>query len=319
MIRKKIYTISGDVIFKDDKNQIEINTEKIIYDGLKKNINTIGLTTILKDNLYNIFSSDIKYNMLEEIITSDKKTTIKDNFENTISFKNLNISLRNNSLIANNAKLIDKELNVYLIKNIYYNFQKEKLVGKDVVVNKDNELSKQRYLPRIKSRSLILEDGNLTFNKSVYTSCKKRDGCPPWLIQAEKVEHNKEEKLIKYKNAFLKLYDVPILYFPKFFHPDPSVERQSGFLTPSISTNNSNSYLKLPYFFEISDNSDFTLSPRFYDNERSIFQGEYRLLTKNSNNIIDASFNNENSIFLAPKSNVTFFFKIYLYFRNRIF
>ena len=222
--KKKIYTISGDVIFKDDKNQIKINTEKIIYDGLKKNINTIGLTTILKDNLYNILSSDIKYNMLEEIITSDKKTTIKDNFENTISFKNLNISLRNNSLIANNAKLIDKELNVYLIKNIYYNFQKEKLVGKDVVVNKDNELSKQRYLPRIKSRSLILEDGNLTFNKSVYTSCKKRDGCPPWLIQAEKVEHNKEEKLIKYKNAFLKLYDVPILYFPKFFHPDPSVK-----------------------------------------------------------------------------------------------
>ena len=130
--KKKIYTISGDVIFKDDKNQIEINTEKIIYDGLKKNINTIGLTTILKDNLYNIFSSDIKYNMLEEIITSDKKTTIKDNFENTISLKDLNISLRNNSLIANNAKLIDKELNVYLIKNIYYNFQEKKLVGKDV-------------------------------------------------------------------------------------------------------------------------------------------------------------------------------------------
>ncbi len=306
--KKKIYTISGDVIFKDDKNQIKINTEKIIYDGLKKNINTIGLTTILKDNLYNIFSSDIKYNMLEEIITSDKKTTIKDNFENTISFKDLNISLRNNSLIANNAKLIDKELNVYLIKSIYYNFQKEKLVGKDVVVNKDNKLSKQRYLPRIKSRSLILEDGNLTFNKSVYTSCKKRDGCPPWLIQAEKVEHNKEEKLIKYKNAFLKLYDVPILYFPKFFHPDPSVKRQSGFLTPSISTNNSNSYLKLPYFFEISDNSDFTLSPRFYDNERSIFQGEYRLLTKNSNNIIDASFNNENSIFSGTKNLMSHFF-----------
>ena len=140
--KKKIYTISGDVIFKDDKNQIEINTEKIIYDGLKKNINTIGLTTILKDNLYNIFSSDIKYNMLEEIITSDKKTTIKDNFENTISLKDLNISLRNNSLIANNAKLIDKELNVYLIK-IFIIIFKEKVSWKDVIVNKDNKLSKK--------------------------------------------------------------------------------------------------------------------------------------------------------------------------------
>ena len=30
----------------------------------------------------------------------------------------------------------------------------------------------------------------------------------------------------------LKIYDVPILYFPRFFHPDPTVKRQSGFLMP---------------------------------------------------------------------------------------
>ena len=42
----------------------------------------------------------------------------------------------------------------------------------------------------------------------------------------------KEKKLIYYKKAWLKIYDVPIMYFPKFFHPDPTVKRQSGFLTP---------------------------------------------------------------------------------------
>ena len=78
----------------------------------------------------------------------------------------------------------------------------------------------------------------------------------------------------------MKIYDIPVMYFPKFFHPDPSVERQSGFLTPSISTNNTSSFFSIPYFFEISSNSDFTLSPRFYDNNKTIYQGEYRLLTK---------------------------------------
>ena len=278
----KIYTITGNVNYVDKTNLVSLNADKIIYNEVNKIINTEGPTILEKNNLYIIKSSDIEYDLLKKKISSNKKTTIEDNLKNKILIKDLNISLNDNLLIAKDAELIDKDLNIYEIKNIYYDFQKKKLIGKDVTVNRDNSSSKIDFLPRIKSRSLILENENLTFHKSVYTSCKKRDGCPPWLIQAEKVEHNQKEKLVKYKNAFFKLYDVPVLYFPKFFHPDPSVKRQSGFLTPTVSTNNSSSFLKLPYFFEISDNSDFTLSPRFYDNDRTIFQGEYRLLTKKS-------------------------------------
>ena len=43
-----------------------------------------------------------------------------------------------------------------------------------------------------------------------------------------------KKKKIKYDNATLRIYDYPIVYFPKFFHPDPTVNRQSGFLTPTI-------------------------------------------------------------------------------------
>jgi LPS-assembly protein len=39
-------------------------------------------------------------------------------------------------------------------------------------------------------------------------------------------------------NAWLEIYNQPVLYFPKFFHPDPTVERQSGFLIPSIISSN---------------------------------------------------------------------------------
>ena len=30
----------------------------------------------------------------------------------------------------------------------------------------------------------------------------------------------------------VKIYDLPVVYFPKFFHPDPTVKRQSGFPMP---------------------------------------------------------------------------------------
>ena len=136
---------------------------------------------------------------------------------------------------------------------------------------------------------MIFENGNSTIKKIIATNCEKKDGCPPWSIEAEEIAHNRDKQIVNYKNAKLKIYDVPVLYFPKFFHPDPTVERQSGFLPPTVSTQNSSSYLLTPYFYAISNYSDFTFSPRFYDNQENLYQGEYRHLTKNSSSTIDAS------------------------------
>ena len=48
------------------------------------------------------------------------------------------------------------------------------------------------------------------------------------------IKHDKNKKQLIYDDAVLKVYNVPVLYFPKFFHPDPTVKRQSGFLKPSF-------------------------------------------------------------------------------------
>jgi LPS-assembly protein len=48
------------------------------------------------------------------------------------------------------------------------------------------------------------------------------------------IHHDKIKKQINYKNAWLEIYDFPVVYFPKFFHPDPSVKRQSGLLRPEL-------------------------------------------------------------------------------------
>ena len=44
-------------------------------------------------------------------------------------------------------------------------------------------------------------DNITTVNKSIFTSCKKTDNCPPWSIQANKIIHDKDKKQINYKNA----------------------------------------------------------------------------------------------------------------------
>ena len=96
------------------------------------------------------------------------------------------------------------------------------------------------------------------------------------------------------------------MYFPKFFHPDPSVTRQTGFLKPQL--NNSEilgSSLYLPYFYVISESKDYTFKPTIFENDIYMLQNEFRSEQENSSLITDFSIttgyksslsNNKNTI-----------------------
>ena len=45
----------------------------------------------------------------------------------------------------------------------------------------------------------------------------KNEKCPPWEMRAEEIKHDKKNKIVEYKNAYLRIYDKPVLYFPFFF------------------------------------------------------------------------------------------------------
>ena len=81
---------------------------------------------------------------------------------------------------------------------------------------------------------------------------------------------------------------MPVFFFPKFFHPDPTVDRQSGFLRPQINRSKIlGTSFYLPYYHVISNDKDFTFKPQIFDSEIEMFQSEYRQANKNSNFIAD--------------------------------
>ena len=144
---------------------------------------------------------------------------------------------------------------------------------------------------RLKGNSASVNDGIHEINKGVFTTCEKRDGCSPWQIKANKITHDKKKREIRYDDAVLKIYNLPVAYFPKLFHPDPTVKRKSGFLIPSIkNSSNSGSYINSPFFYVLADNKDFTFSPRFYQNEEMLLQSEYRQKNLKSSHLTDFSF-----------------------------
>ena len=137
---------------------------------------------------------------------------------------------------------------------------------------------------------MLSNENSTVIKKGIFTTCKESDSCPPWSIQSKEIEHDKKNKLIRYKKAWLNFYDFPIFYFPRFFHPDPTVKRQSGFLIPSItSSSNSGDSLNIPYFKVLAENKDLTISPRFFFNNDFLIQNEYRHVKKNLKHTSDFS------------------------------
>ena len=70
-----------------------------------------------------------------------------------------------------------------------------------------------------------------TLTKAVYSPCKvcKEDPekAPLWQLKASTIVHDKNTREIRYQNARLELYGVPVAYTPFFSHPDPGVKRKS--------------------------------------------------------------------------------------------
>ena len=165
----------------------------------------------------------------------------------------------------------------------------------------------------MKGVSSSSKNGVTVINKGVFTSCsKENDDCPPWSIQAEKIEYDENKKIITYDNALLKIYDNPIFYFPKFFHPGPSVKRKSGLLAPRFGNSKVlGSSIQIPYFWATSENKDFTFTPTIYDKNIIKLQNEFRLKNKNSSLIADLSFTEGyESKTNKDKNSITHFFQL---------
>ena len=287
-ISKKLILI-GKVIIFDTKKNIEIKSDKIEYDKSLEIIISNNETFINIDDKYNIKSENLTYLRSKNIIKSNKKTTLQDKLANKVETDNFVYFVDAKKFVSKNLDITDKDKNQYYSKESAIDLSKNEIAAKDIEVYfaKNGDLGNHA---RLKGNSMISSENLTIVNKGIFTTCKESDTCPPWSLQSEEIQHDKEKKVINYKNALLKFYDTPIFYFPKFFHPDPSVKRQSGFLIPSItSSSNSGNALNIPYFKVIAENKDLTISPRFFFNNDLLVQNEYRQVGKNYKNINDFS------------------------------
>jgi LPS-assembly protein len=89
--------------------------------------------------------------------------------------------------------------------------------------------------------------------------------------------------MIYFTSPVFYIYDIPVLWFPYFELPDPSVKYKTGFLMPDIgSTNKMGTQINLPFYLSLSDTHDMTFTFSYLTKENPLFQVEHRLNANHS-------------------------------------
>lgn len=118
-------------------------------------------------------------------------------------------------------------------------------------------------------------------NRGVYSPCElcKEDPtrAPLWRVRAARVVHDKEEKDVRYRDAYLEMFGVPVAYTPYLSHPDPTVDRRSGFLAPTYGTKDDMGvFIRTSYYLDIAPDQDATIETGLFSRHTPLLGLEYR-------------------------------------------
>ncbi len=294
--KKRQLTIFKEGVVATDGKKNTLKSSYAEYDKDLKLLKSLGETTIITSEGFFLSGSNIIFDNKNNFLKSDESAIIRDLENNSIYLESFEYSTNNNFFRSTGKiKVTDEKNNVFNFSQIFIDEKKREIIGTDIKAFLNDESFKinEKNKPRVFANTVKLSNQKSDFTKSIFTLCsyRKNDKCPPWTLQASQMSHDKKKKTVYYDNAIVKVFNVPIFYFPKLAHPDPTVDRRSGFLLPSFSdTKNLGSGFKIPYFWALDESKDFTLTSKIFTTENPLFLGEYRQAFKKSNLIMDFGF-----------------------------
>jgi LPS-assembly protein len=130
------------------------------------------------------------------------------------------------------------------------------------------------------AKTILIEgEGLYRFRQARYTTCP--EGNEDWIIEADDLEMDDNEKTGTVRGAKLKFLGMPIGYTP-WGNFSYSGERKTGLLAPTYSTNKRTGFdVSIPFYWNIAPNYDATFKARAMSKRGIMVNNEFRYLTKN--------------------------------------
>jgi LPS-assembly protein len=124
----------------------------------------------------------------------------------------------------------------------------------------------------------INQDGTLNLAEVTYTTCPPESD--DWRIEAGSIVLDTSESVGTARNVKLRFKGVPILYSPYLSFPLTDA-RKSGILTPTVGTSSQRgNELAVPWYWNIAENYDATITPRWLSDRGMEFGSQFRYLTQ---------------------------------------
>lgn len=122
-------------------------------------------------------------------------------------------------------------------------------------------------------------EGKYRLTDATYSTCRPAAGRDPdWFARTSdlRLDYDREEGTAR--DATLYFLGAPILYSP-WLSFSLNHERKSGLLTPTMgSTSHGGLEYTQPFYWNIAQNMDMTIAPRFMAKRGTLWNGEYRYL-----------------------------------------
>tara|TARA_B000000557_G_scaffold133196_1_gene107995 strand:+ start:389 stop:2485 length:2097 start_codon:yes stop_codon:yes gene_type:complete len=246
----------------------------------------------------NKISADQKIRITADEIQVEQEGQIIKARGNAVAQDEKGVKMKSDSMIYDEKQsLISADGNIILNDNnegSTYFF--ERVESDDEIKNLKgiNVRARLKDDSRIVGSSLIKKDNVTSLEEAEYTPCLENDylikNCPGWKLKANKIFQDNNTKTIHYDHARIHLFNIPVFYLPYFSHPDPSVKKRSGFLMPTVSSDqNLGDSFSIPIFYNIRSNLDLTFTPTLQSKSNNFYSFNYRHLDKLGNFNIDAS------------------------------
>ena len=291
------------------------------------------LTATLKNRLPVCIDDEFESYLTQKTLLNADEETLEIRSDNQsqdeegIFYANGNVEIeRANDLIKSNKAQFNADTGVLAAEgNVKYLTEDLSLYASEGGYNSQNDtvnFSETTYhFPgqekpgKGKAENLFIDDAGIVYlTPSSYTTCSLDD--PDWEITSSQTILYRDTDRGHAYNIFLKYKDIPILYSPFFSFP-LSKDRHSGFLFPTIgSSGESGTVISAPYYFNIAEDIDATLTPTSFSGRGQMFEVELRHKTENS----DTEFEVANMDFddVAGKNRHAYFFRDNRVFANNL-
>lgn len=236
-----------------------------------------------------LFRADrITYDPARDVVTADGNVELSYS-DQTLKADILIYDERSDTVTAKgNVVLIDKQGNTLFAASAVLSDQLRDGVAEKIgILLSDNS--------RLAAAAGTRHEGQTTtLMKAVYSPCdlceKDPNRAPLWQIRARRIIQDQEKKEIYYNHAYLELYGVPVAYTPYLEHPDPSVKRKTGLLTPLVGNSTElGTIVTVPVYWAIADSYDATFTPIYTTKEGLVLRTEFRQRLRRGDYVIDGS------------------------------